>query len=250
MAENPADGLIWYLETDQIHQDHLGAIRHWGNLKVATDNGTVWIKDFTGEQIDSVAVKSIPFSKIYYQKDHLLFLRGHLLPVCKVPSLLWTPIERALPVVLPDENHNFFGIGSIIRPTLIPSVHERPAFALLTPISRLQQFMETTSSIRLRGLQWTVLDKELALIIGFPLLPLPGQTFWKEDAFLLPSGYDFELPILTGILQHQVVQADGTWAIWQPDNTYRFIREDQLQPLSIGSFRQTLQLPDLQKAPA
>jgi len=230
---------MYFLEINKEHKDFLGTIRHWDNLKVAHESDVIWVKDFSFEQISSPEILQIPYAKLYELKENLLFRKGKLLPVKKLPSgLLWTPILRALSVSLPKFNHNFFGIDQKVKITLKPSENTKEAYALLVDYEELKTYIESAPKYRLEPLRWIVVDKK-ALIIGTPLLPLKGSTYWFENNFLVPSGYDFEWNVLTKIIQQKLNQAEENMVLWNTDNTYSNIPIINIKPLSISSFRLT-----------
>ena len=240
MAQDPANGVGWYLSVDTAHRHYLGAIRHWGNLKVATEEGLLWVRDFTAVQVDSVEVKSIPYKQLYYAREGRLFLQGSLLPDRPVPSVLWTPIERALPLKLPAFNHNYFGVADRLVTRLAPSGTEKEASCLLTDIQALGHYIETAPAIRLKHLSWVMVGNDQALVLGRPLLPIEGAAYWRKDDFLLPAGFDLELPSLVPVLNHQL-NAQGThWVIWDTRGRYHPLSKDLLRPLSISSFRRSI----------
>ena len=107
MAQNAADDIDFFLLLNDAYKSDLGTIRIWNNLKVAFDEKHIWVKDFTHNQINSIEVKSIPYKTIFYSKGAKLYLQNSLLPDRNIPaSLLWTSIDRALPIRLPSFNHN------------------------------------------------------------------------------------------------------------------------------------------------
>jgi MoxR-vWA-beta-propeller ternary system domain bpX2 len=240
MAENPSHELTWLLELDQAHLDYLGPIRHWSQLEVATMQDCCWVKGLTGDQLQMPEIKSIPFKKIFYEKDNQLFPYGSRLPVKKLPSpLLWMPLEKGLPLSLPSFNHNYFGIEEKLTVRLAPSAAEQPATALLITLKALESYILSAPAIRLKPLDWTIVDDQ-ALIIGAPLLPLPGVTWWKTGNSLLPAGYAWEWPTLSGIIEEELNDGGHHWLLWQPDGSYLSIPKDQFSPLSISSFRLTM----------
>jgi hypothetical protein len=83
MAENFADYLV---KLSVEHKDFLGQIRHWDNLKLAVELTDIWIKNFTETQLNSAELLSIPFISIYVCKDNLIFPKGSLLPLKKMPN--------------------------------------------------------------------------------------------------------------------------------------------------------------------
>ncbi|MEA9414493.1 hypothetical protein [Flavobacterium sp. PL02] len=230
---------MYFLEIKKEHKDFLGSIRHWDNLKVAFGTDTIWIKDFSLEQIDATEIQQIPYKTIYELKDNLLFEKGKLLPTRKLPSgLLWTPILRALPVSLPKFNHNFFGVDQKLKIVLKHSVDIKEAIALLVDYEELKLYIESAPKYRLEPLQWVVIDKS-ALIIGSPLLPIKGTTYWIDNNFLIPTGYNFEWFALVKILQEKLNPSEENIIFWNTDNSYSIIPKKTIKQLSISSFRLT-----------
>lgn len=240
MAENSPNSIGWLLELPREHSDWLAGIRHWRHLKVATEGDSIWVNGFSESEIASTAIKSIPAKKIWHQMDHQLFPQGSRLPFRQAPVLLWTPIGRGLPLALPDENHNFFGIKeeTIVRLVRTEIVH--PAVAILAPVEALRAFIENAAAVRLKHLQWVMIDETSAFILGAPLLPVPGNTFWQCGSFLMPAGYDFEWPVIRDILHPLTDTMPGDVVVWDTAGSWFSIPHMALSPLTIGSFRQSL----------
>jgi hypothetical protein len=227
MAENTSNNIEnFLLEIDIEHRDYLEKIRHWSNLSVAFDENSIWLRNISKTQVDSMEIKSIPFKKIYYLKDDLLFLKDSLLPLKRLQrSLLWSPISRALPVKLPFCNNNFFGINEKIEVKIVPSEIEKI-------------YIENAPKIRLQNLVWTIVNQEI-LIIGTPILPIQGKTFWNVLEFIFPSGYDLEFPLLDQIINSEINPFNENFIFFQENGKYVNIPKDKFRPLSISSFRLT-----------
>ncbi len=240
MAKNAENDIKYFLQIEKIYQDDLANIRLWQNLKMAFDEDKIWIKDFDYVQINSLEVKSIPYKTIFYEKSGKLFLQNSRLPERNVPSLLWASIERALPVRLPSFNHNYFGVNETININIIPSESEAEAVGMITKITNLSTYIQTAPAIRLQNLRWTILNNDKVFIIGKPLLPITGETFWQRKDFLLPTGYDFDLHILSDILANKLNPDKDSFVIWNKDNNYFLIHRNDFQNLSIGSFRESV----------
>ncbi|AWH86616.1 hypothetical protein HYN59_16530 [Flavobacterium album] len=227
------------LEIPAAHKELLGQIRHWDNLKAAFDERSLWVKDITPEQAESAIIKGLPYSRVYYAKDGLLFLKGSLLPVRKMPhNLLWSPLTYALPVKLPLFNHNYFGISQKIGIRIVPSQKEQPVYAVLAERTAAGDYINTAPKVRLAGLQWVGVNDEV-LIAGTPLLPVAGASYWMYNDFLLPAGFDFELPLLAKKLMQQIDPGNSMMILWHKDNSYIPIEKEAFMPLSISSFRLT-----------
>jgi len=230
---------MYFLEIKKQHKDFLAAIRHWDNLKLAFETDTIWIKDFSSEQINAAEIQQIPYKVVFELKENLLFEKDKLLPSKKMPSgLLWSAILRALPVSLPKFNHNYFGIDQKLEITLKPSENIKEAFAMIVNFEELKSYIESAPKFRLQSLNWVVIGKQI-LIVGKPLLPIKGSTFWFEHDFLLPTGYDFEWFSLAGMLQEKLNPSGKNIIIWNTDNSYSVIPKETIKQLSISSFRLT-----------
>jgi len=239
MAIHSPDSLSYFLLLAREHERFLGTIRHWRNLQIGFDEGYIWIRDLNLMQVDSVEVKSIPYKEIYYQSGDWLFLKGSMLPDRRLPRLLWSPIQRGLAIELPAFNHNYFGLDSKAEIRIVPSVKENESCGLLVPVYQLQTYMETAPAIRLKNLSWVVIEDQ-ALILGTPLLPLRGKTFWKRNNFLLPAGFDLELPILTDTINELINIDQQCMIVWNEAGEYFSIDKSFFQSLSISSFRLTI----------
>lgn len=242
--DTPSD-LIYFLWIDEHYKNDLAHIRHWNNLKVAFDDNGIWLKDFDYVQINSVEVKSIPFKHIFYAKNGKLFPLNSLLPNRNIPSLLWTPISRALPVVLPSFNHNYFGITETVTLSLVPSNEEIEAKILITTMADLDKYIQNAPSIRLKNLFWAVLNTDQAFILGQPMLPILGEAYWQKEDFVIPVGYNFDNPILTKVLNNNINPQKEALIIWDSSNCYFLINKCDLRPLSLSSFRLTKQIIEM-----
>ncbi|MBL0912957.1 MAG: hypothetical protein IBJ09_11350 [Bacteroidia bacterium] len=240
MAANPADDLTHFMRIGTEQADLLGRIRHWSNLKIAFDGNDIWVRDLSAEQLQSTDIRSIPSKKLYYQSGRNLFPEGSLLPETTVPTVLWTPIERGLPLQLPARTP-IAAVTETIRIQLVPSEEEYEAFALLTDVTALEKYMHSAPAIRLQNLQWTLAGAHKALITGTPLLPLPGNVYWRRNNQLLPAGYDLEWQVLGDVINRRLDPDNDSWIVWdEPGSWFRVAKKD-IKPLRTGSFRLSIE---------
>jgi hypothetical protein len=240
MAQNTSGSIVYYLSVSDERRDDLGALRHLKNLKIAIEGSQIWIKDLTFEQVNALEVKRIPGKRIYYAEGGKLFLKGSYLPDRIVPALLWTPIERGLPIKLPAYNHNYFGIEGQVSINIIPSGKERPAAAMLIPLSNLKYYIITAPAVRLQNLSWTIIDDTTAFLLGSPLLPLQADVYWTNGDFIIPVGHDFDLYTLVDAANCMLNPGGASWLVWNKDSSYFTIPKGAMQSLSISSFRISL----------
>lgn len=239
MAEHTQNALVYYAAIDVIYKDKLGSLRLWTNLKLAYDGETIWLKDLTEEQTSEHKLRSIPSCSIYVEKNNKLYPKDSLLPCGNIPSLLWTPIFRAVPVTLPRYNDNFMGLGEDnINIRLVPSSNMQDVFAMITDVAELGKYIETAPASRLRELRWTILSDRNVFIAGTPLLPIKGNVFWRYKQLLLPAGFDFNYPILSDYINKLYTSAD-LYICWLNQENYIKIDITQLEYLSIASFRKS-----------
>lgn len=238
MAENIANDLVHLLEINIKHKDFLGQIRHWDNLRLATNDQCIWIKDFTDTQLESVVLKSIPFTCLYECRENLLFPKGSLLPKMKMPNLLWTPMEKALPVKLDNYNYNYFGVQQKYAIKLMESTIEQKATVLLVDKFQANDYIINASKIRLQCIKWIAIGSNEALFFGEPFLPLNGKAYWQNGDFILPIGYDFEFSILKSFIQESFSTNDYIW--WKDASELSCIPKGSIKPLSISSWKNTI----------
>lgn len=242
MATNAANDITYVLILASRHTEYLGSIRHWSNLRMATDGDDIFVKGFSLAQLNSLEVKSIPYKQLYDVIDQKLFPHGSALPSGRMPSsLLWSPIDVLLHITLPNFNHNFFGINQPLIPTLVAASEEHPAKALLLPMEVLGKHLNSVSQIRLQKLSWAIIDNDKAIIVGTPLLPIDGDTLWVDGDFLIPVGYEFDLPALSATVNQTINPENNNWVIWDTQSEYFLLEKKLLKPLSLSSYRLSLQ---------
>lgn len=238
MERNLAEGVTEYwLRLPLKYKDKLSQIRVWKTLRMAIDEEDVWVRGIAPNQLHSPEIRSIPFKKIYFQHDNALFLLGGNLPEERLKmGLLWSSISKALPAEIPTYNFNYFGVDETVDFKIVTSSMERKATATLVELDVLDVYIQKAPAIRLQSLQWTIVAKK-ALLVGTPLLPIPGKSYWQQQNFLIPSGYDFEYPELSNFYHKNLQTENNQYIVLQPDNTYYKLSQEQLKPLTISSYR-------------
>lgn len=236
MENNPSSILNYYLRIPIKGRDQLGVLRSFSNLKVGSEDKYFWITGFIEEQISHRDIKAILGAKLFYEDGGRLFLLNSKLPERSIPSLFWTPIERVFPVTLPKLNYNYFGLEECLFVKLIPSEQEQEAYACICSLDILRKYIFSAPSDRLSKIQWAILENQFAILLGTPLLPIPGESFWKIGNFLIPSGYNFDLPLLADILATRI-NPNGYWIIWNTNNSYFELDPKQLNILSRAAFK-------------
>lgn len=240
MATNTAKSVkVFWAAMPSDTKHFLGTIRHWSNIQLANDDGIIWLKGFTAEQAESAGLKQIPNLVLYEWRDGYLFKKDALVPSTKMrTALLWSLIDKALRLAIPNFNHNYFGIHEKVEVHLVPSDNEQEATALYVKMNAIESLIANTTKYKLDLLQWVVID-DMALILGTPLLGFPGQTFWQQNGHLIPSGFDFEFNSLSLLLQQRYNIDNDDFLLWNKEGQFTSIPKSAIMDLSLSSFRLT-----------
>lgn len=233
--------LEYWLSVPLVHVEATYTLRKWIHVKVASEKGVIWFRGLDSTEINSDDVLQIPSIKRYFLKGAQLIPFGKSLPDMVEPSLLWSPILRALKVTLPKENFNFFGVKQTFKIKLVSSDMHRATNATQVDLKTLEDYLKDAPRVRLNKLKWTILEEGKALVIGRPILPISGDDMYIHGAFIIPSGYRLEYDSLTEIYNHALVDGSESWyMITQSNMVYRLAKKDFNQ-LSKGSFCNTFQ---------
>lgn len=235
--------MIRIAELEKSHRQLLENIRHFGNLEAAEDDVSLWLRGFTDVQWESVAWRSIPWKRKYGLQNGLLIPEGARLPVKKLPDdIHWKTIREALPLERPDYNNNFFGLSGNQKVTfkLVRTEQPQEEAALLTKLEHLASYAENASATRFEGLEWVVIDHQYALLIGTPLLPLSGKSYWQKGMHLFPSGLVPELPGLLPFLKEVLKPEEGMRMLWSEDGELCPLYVTNFESLSRASIRKTI----------
>ncbi len=239
MESNVRNGVKYLLKVPMQHQDRLAAIYNWQHLFVGKEADVIWIHGFSSDEINQIEVKAIPGIQRYYTVNGKLFPLNHSLPIGNEPAMLWTPIQRAIQMDLPKKNHNYFGIAAKMKVSLIKSEVEKPAKVLRLSIDVLDKHLLSISALRMHPLKWIILGNEV-LLYGTPMLPLPGNTYWIDEDFIIPTGFEINPPLMTKIINNKINTNKENYILWNQDGNYHLIAKTEFNQLSRSSFRATL----------
>ncbi len=239
MADDVADHIEYWFSADRTYEKSLYALRNWDHLKMAEQNDRIWIKGLSATDIESAKVLSIPSINRYYLKGSKLIPHGKKLPAMVEPSLLWTPIARALKIHLPKENFNYFGLQQLYTVQLKPSDVERPTDVVIVSLDKLRSYVNSTYNFRLSGLRWTLLNGDKAIIIGRPNLSIPGQDYYMNRSFIVPAGWIFEFENLVETIESSLGEAVEYYYLVSDDGKISKLRRTDFNNLNKGSVQKS-----------
>jgi hypothetical protein len=240
MSKNSQNNLKQYFAVmPRKNLDFLGYIRHWENVQVSSEANEIWLKGFTKEQATSQTVKILPDFQLFEMHEGLLFGLEENVPRRKIISgLLWNSLQKIIAVELPTKNVIQHNNSDGILVKLSPSNIERESFALMVNLENLENQLSNIPEFRQQKLQWTIIEKEV-ILLGTPFISLPGKTFWNNGNHFLPTGFDFEFPILSQEINYQLNSENTYFVFWNMDGSYFLVDKNNFNSLSISSFRKT-----------
>ncbi|MGN8072643.1 hypothetical protein [Mucilaginibacter sp. 22184] len=203
------------------YKAQLGAVRLLQGWKGAEAEGLVWLRGPLQSHKSWVMLLALPAEATFTMDDqHRLFPLGKQTPVAMLPELNWQSLADFLPVELPvsalpgciDRRH----IG--IR--LVRSAEEREKKVLKTDLATWKAYTGNAPQIRLQPLRFAVDTLGNVLVAGNPLPSIPGCTYWRNHDLLIPSGYDFDPPILAELLHARLNDGTDSLVIWEEHGGY------------------------------
>jgi hypothetical protein len=240
MGADSSSQLIAVLELPVIHVQYLYKFRMLEHLVAAKYDECIFVTGFS--ETDMTEAYNIPFASHFINRNGELRKPGHLVPAKTLPrDLNWLPLGDMLPLSLPNCAGSGFTDFARVQLQLIPDDVEKEPVAIMTGLRDLLAYVEQASSVRFESLRWTLLaDMNKAFIVGQPLIPLPGITFWRQERIFIPTGYSLNFPVAIPELQEKINLANEEWMIWLSASEYIRINRKAVTAFSRGSLRLTL----------
>jgi hypothetical protein len=194
------------------YKDRLGEVRTIPGWKAASEGDVIWLKGPLENGNAQIAINSLPAAATYLaDEQYRLFPLGKQTPVLELKDLQWQNLEEFITVEQPVSAMPGLFPQAITFKLIRSTNPEQPA-ALITSFKLWEGYLKTAPLIRLQQLQYAVASDELLVVMGVPLPPLKGETFWRYKNILLPSGYTFDPPIIADLLDGDdllLFHADG-----------------------------------------
>jgi hypothetical protein len=207
------------------HAVSLGSIRTFPGLKAAANNEHVWVRGIPTGKPDP-DITQLPAVKTYFMdEEERLFEAGTLTPTATLPALEWQPLLSFIKVTLPVSALP----GVMVKPQrvkLARHAHMVESTALLTTLEAWEEYAATAPQIRLQHLFFAVSENAEVLIVGAPLVPLPGKAYTFNNNILLPVGYDFDPPVIAGLVATELNPDNDHLLLFHHNGRWEKIRLD------------------------
>ncbi|MBO6516586.1 MAG: hypothetical protein JJ975_08545 [Bacteroidia bacterium] len=239
MEVNSANGITYYVSVPEQCLNELAEIRHWPGLEVGHAADCIWIKGQNPNLMDSPAIRSLTGVKRYTSNGKHLFEPEALLPALELPKVSWSEMKQILPITRPRYNPNYFGLSETLKPTLVRTSSVQKSKAQMVSLESLEAYVFDAPGIRLTPIVWTVLNR-MAILIGSPVLPLTGKTFWHNGTLFIQEGFDLEVPVLAPFIRNSHDPAHTHNVFIEEDGSHKLFPIVNFRPLSRSSFNRTM----------
>lgn len=229
----------WIFQLSKDDYKSLATVRCVPGLQVAMEENKIWLRGINATSVPDPTLLKLPLRKTLLLDEHEhLFPTGSVTPIDKLPATNWQPVAEFITVEppvssLPGKTKEKISIQ------LKASYEERQGIALLTSLSAWKAFAENAAEVRLRALRFAVSENEEVFIIGTPLPPLPGHEYWRNENLLLPSGYDFEIPVMAKLISLKLMAEKDDVIIFDPAGNWQRIQTSYFIPTTRSSIRLT-----------
>lgn len=242
MAENSPGGIKeWVLTISSTDKELLGHVRCVPGLLAADDQNIIWLRGISSSQMTGSAIRSLPSLQTFGldQKGNL-FPPQKQTPVRTLPQLDWQSIETFIPLEIPTSAIPA-RISEQFQVEIVASEDEKEAQALMTPAIEWLRFAESSPVVRLEQLRFALASNQEVLILGHPLPPIPGRSYWQKGSLLLPGGFDFRYAILAGPIQQKMTPDGKDFILFDISGKWSRIPSDAFIPASRSAVRMSIQ---------
>ncbi|MDJ1479730.1 hypothetical protein QNI16_04480 [Cytophagaceae bacterium YF14B1] len=217
----------------------LGAVRCIPGLRAAENGDHIWLRGIAVSEKIDIRIRQLPALHTYFLDErNRLFPAGGVTPTGTLPSLSWQPLTTFISVELPVSVLP----GKFQRPyiaQLVPSGQDKPGAALLVSLATWKAYAETAPEIRLQQVRFAVSEKEEVFIIGDLLPSIPGKEYWRHNTLLVPSGYDFDPPLITDIIEKKLNPQKGNLLVFHSSDEWELIPLSCFVPATRSAIRLT-----------
>jgi hypothetical protein len=206
-------------------RDTLAAIRLYPNIEVASDASEIWLRLPLQSGGLDMPIRQLPLvSTFVLDENKQLYPMGGLTPVSQLKPMTWMPLTDFLPIELPVSVMPAL-VSDTVSIRIKPSEKEQKAVALSTSQAAWLAYATTAPEARLKRLKFAVSDVNTVLVVGEPLPPIEGETYWLRHNIFMPSGFDFEFPIVSALVFQKEKLENHAFLLFNTEGAYQRIEE-------------------------
>jgi hypothetical protein len=223
----------------QADKAALGTVRCYPGLQAAEDNDIIWLRGIPAQEKIDMRIRQLPGLHTYkLDEDNNLFPPGGLTPVSKLKPLSWVPLPEFIKVELPVS-----GLPGKIHQRqsirLLPSRSVEEGNAILTELDIWKAYAETAPLVRLQQTRFAVAENNKVLVIGTPMVPVPGKAYVLRDTVLLPCGFEFDPPAIAELIVSRLNPLKEAFLLFDVNGNWEKIPTEWLVPATRSAIRLT-----------
>lgn len=225
-------------------RDALADIRLLQNVDVAVDASQIWLRSPLLNGGLDMEIRQLPLLETYIlDGNELLYPLGGVTPIGKLKPLKWQSLTDFIPIELPVSVMPAV-ISDTVGINIVPSSKEQKAVALSTTAEAWLAYVSTAPEARLKCLKFAVSDVNELLVVGEPLPSIEGKTYWMRHNIFLPSGFDFELPIVSELIYQKENLQNQAFLLFNTEGVHHRIEELDFVLATRSAVRLTFQIDD------
>ncbi len=183
----------------------------------------------------------LPFLKRWSMSpDGTLIPFGRTLPERVLPALPWQSLSSVLPV-LPAAVRSTEYFFELLPFSLVASVEEVASVAMTLSLDHFAAWAETAGAPRLNILSFAISNGGESLVVGNPLPPLVGQSYYQQGRLLIPCGWALPPHIWHEHLSSVLEASQNHFVLIRPEGQVEIIAKELCLPASRAAIRLTHQ---------
>jgi len=210
----------------------LGKYRHLNWELSDTGEGEYLVK---APSLSQDTFASLPLLARYFIEDGKLIPQDKTLPTRNIITTKWYSLTSFLPLspVLARENEDYFDHFTI---ELENAKEFQEPIAMVTTLQSFIEWVEMASVFRLSLLKYAVSAEEKVFVLGDPLPPISGSTYYRLDRMLLPIGKTISQNVHSDFIYAALDLSEGQIAIFN-GTEFEIIDDQYLIPVTRSGVR-------------
>jgi hypothetical protein len=226
------------LVLEEKYQDYIGTIRTVKGWVACRQKDQIWLKGPLNNDRNQLLISSLPVLASYeLDEQNRLFPKGKLTPVDQLEGWEWEKLSDFVRVEMPVSALPARQVNPISI-SLVRNENSYPAYALQTSFAAWKNYVDEAPLVRLQALKFVVSSLDEVLIIGEPLPPIPGKSYWLNEDLLMPAGFNFDPPFLGQLLNQKLKVQTPSYILFNEEAKQDIIPVDLFKPADRAVVRQ------------
>lgn len=228
------------LVLEEKYQDYIGNIRTIEGWLACKQEDLIWLKGPLNSGPNQLAISSLPVLASYeLDEQNHLFPKNRSTPVKQLEDWEWEKLSDFVSVEMPISALPAQQVAPV-PVSLLRNENPYPAYALQTDFAVWKNYVNEAPLVRLQALKFVVSSLGEVLIIGEPLPPIPGKSYWLNEHLLVPAGFNLDPPFLGQLLNQKLKGQTPSYILFNEKGVQNTIPLDFFQPADRAVVRQVI----------